>query len=315
MKSIAPQNRTIILTEDDKKLFKKKVIKLSKKVTLKEITNKTINQNLFDVIDFLPDSFVDLLFIDPPYNLQKKFNSTKFKAMTAAQYTEWINSWLSKLVRLLKPDASIYICCDYRSSAIVENVGSKYFITLNRIIWEREKGRGSKKNWKNNTEDIWFFANGKNYTFNIDSVKLVKKVIAPYRENGKPKDWIASYNGNFRLTYPSNIWTDLTVPFWSMPENTEHPTQKPEKLLARIILASTNKNDFVFDPFAGSGTTAVVAKKLHRKFLSIEIDENYACLIEKRLAMANVDKSIQGYFNNVFWERNSLNLQKKLIFE
>ena len=89
------------------------------------------------------------------------------------------------------------------------------------------------------------------YTFNVDAVKLKKKVIAPYRENGLPKDWKEEGKDKYRLTYPSNIWTDITIPFWSMPENTPHPTQKPEKLLAKIILASSNEGDIVFDPFAG----------------------------------------------------------------
>ncbi len=96
-----------------------------------------------------------------------------------------------------------------------------------------------------------------------------------------------------------------------MPENTAHPTQKPEKLLAKIILASTNENDLILDPFLGSGTTSVVAKKLNRNFVGIELDENYCCLAEKRLAQADENKEIQGYANGTFWERNALLLQNK----
>jgi len=103
----------------------------------------------------------------------------------------------------------------------------------------------------------------------------------------------------------------LTVPFWSMPENTDHPTQKPEKLLAKLLLASSGEGDFVFDPFLGSGTTAAVARKLGRHFLGIELDETYACLALKRVELANDDPSIQGYAGGVFWERNSLNAQPK----
>jgi site-specific DNA-methyltransferase (adenine-specific) len=96
-----------------------------------------------------------------------------------------------------------------------------------------------------------------------------------------------------------------------MPENTEHPTQKPEKLLAKIILASTNENDLVLDPFLGSGTTSVVAKKLQRNYVGLEIDEKFACLAEKRLALAETNNTIQGYADGVFWERNTLSLQNK----
>ena len=107
------------------------------------------------------------------------------------------------------------------------------------------------------------------------------------------------------------MWTDLTVPFWSMPENTDHPTQKPEKLLAKVILASSDEQDVVFDPFSGAGTTSVVAKKLNRRYVGIELDEIYACLTEKRLELAEQDNSIQGYSEGVFWERNSLQEQAK----
>ena len=145
----------------------------------------------------------------------------------------------------------------------------------------------------------------------MDAVKLKRKVLAPYKENGKPKDWEESDKGNFRLTHPGNLWTDISIPFWSMPENTDHPTQKPEKLLAKLILASTEKGDAVLDPFAGSGTTAVVASKLNRKFYAIELSEEYICLANKRLELAEKDKSIQGYEGGVFWERNTLSLRKR----
>ena len=129
--------------------------------------------------------------------------------------------------------------------------------------------------------------------------------MAPYTEDGLPKDWRESTEGRFRLTHPSNLWTDLTVPFWSMPENTDHPTQKPEKLLAKIILASSNPGDMVMDPFLGSGTTPVVAKKLGRQYVGIELDEIYCCLCEKRLGLAETNSRVQGYEDGVFWERNS----------
>ena len=95
-----------------------------------------------------------------------------------------------------------------------------------------------------------------------------------------------------------------------MPENTDHPTQKPEKLLAKIILASSLPGQLVFDPFLGSGTTSVVAKKLGRFYIGVEIDETYCCLAEKRLDMAEIDPSIQGYSQGVFWERNTLAEQR-----
>jgi site-specific DNA-methyltransferase (adenine-specific) len=247
------------------------------------------------------------MFADPPYNLTKVFGENSFRQISLEEYELWLDSWLKETIRLLKPSASVYICGDWRSSSAVQRIGTKYFTLRNRITWEREKGRGATKNWKNAAEDIWFFTISDNYVFNAEAVKIKRKVLAPYKENGKPKDWENSDGENFRLTAPSNLWTDLTVPFWSMPENTPHPTQKPEKLLAKIILASSNENDLIFDPFAGSGTTAVTAKKLNRNFTAIETDENYCLLALKRLDLAEQDKSIQGFSGGVFWERNSQN--------
>jgi len=309
--SQATRNRTITLSDLEKSHLSERLITLQENAKISQIKNKTVNQDLFTVLDYLPVSFVDLLFVDPPYKLNKTFNTNSFKVMKTKDYVEWLDSWLSKLLKTLKNTASIYICGDYRSSGAIQKIGEKYFKIRNRIVWEREKGRGAKSNWKNNTEDIWYFTVSDDYTFNLDVVKLKKKVLAPYKVNSQPKDWEESERGNYRLTHPSNIWTDLTVPFWSMPENTEHPTQKPEKLLAKIILASSNENDFVLDPFLGSGTTSVVAKKLNRNYLGIELDNTFACLAEKRLLIADSVQTIQGYADGVFWERNTLKEQAK----
>ena len=312
IKKRAPLNRTLIISEKEMAGYEKLLLRLSRLSNLKEITNKIINQDLSKTIDFLPEKFVDLLFIDPPYNLSKNFSSIKFKEMKSEEYEKYIDSWLAKLVKVLKPSASIYFCCDWKTSIPVYNVLKKYFIVRNRITWEREKGRGAKDNWKNSYEDIWYCTLSDKFTFNTEAVKLKRLVRAPYKnDDGNPKDWKNENGKNFRVTHPSNLWNDITIPFWSMPENTDHPTQKPEKLLAKIILASTNENDFVFDPFLGSGTTAVTAKKLNRKFSGVEFDNVYAALTLKRLELAEKDKSIQGYHDGVFWERNTLMEQKK----
>lgn len=302
----APRNRTIEMSDEEIAIYRKNLVCLEKKPDQTAGKNKTICGDAFKLLEFLPASSFDLIFADPPYKLTKNFGANSFRQTSLDEYEIWLDSWLSKCVNLLKETASIYICGDWRSASAIQRVGVKYFTLRNRITWEREKGRGAKANWKNTAEDIWFFTVSDEFTFNLDAVKTKRKVLAPYTENGEPKDWKRSEKGNFRFTHPSNLWTDLTVPFWSMPENTPHPTQKPEKLLAKIILASTNENDLILDPFAGSGTTAVVAKKLNRNFVGIEADENYCLLTEKRLALAENDKTIQGFSGGVFWERNSV---------
>jgi len=309
-KQRAPRNRTLTLNKDDFTNFKKRLLKINKRVSVNEIENATIHQDIFETLDYLPSGFVDLIFVDPPYNLTKTFNNTSFKEMNSDEYEQWLDSWVSKLIRLLKPNASVYICGDWKSSGAIYNVAKKYFKIQNRITFEREKGRGAKSNWKNCSEDIWFCTVSDDYYFNVDAVKVKRKVIAPYKDkDGKAKDWEDNGDGKYRITFPSNIWTDITIPFWSMSENTDHPTQKPEKLVAKVVLASSKPNDIVFDPFLGSGTTSVVAKKLGRRYVGIEIDELYCCLAEKRLDMTRYEKNIQGYFDGVFWERNTLNEQ------
>ncbi|MBE6451904.1 MAG: site-specific DNA-methyltransferase [Alphaproteobacteria bacterium] len=305
-KNKAPRNKTIELSRIEAALYISQAIKLNSATNLSDIQNQVICQDCFKAMEYLPSSFVDLMIVDPPYNLTKNFGKNIFKAMEAESYLAWLDSWLSKTVRLLKDNASIYICSDWKTSLFIPEIAGKYFLLQNRISWEREKGRGANNNWKNCLEDIWFFTKSKNYTFNLDSVKIQRPVLAPYRDKkGNPKDWQESSGNKFRLTSPSNIWTDISIPFWSMPENTNHPTQKPEKLIAKLILASSNEGDFVFDPFLGSGTTAVVAKKLGRKYLGIEQEKEYAALALKRLDIADSNPQIQGFENGIFKSRNS----------
>ena len=297
----SPKNKTIFVNESEEADMSDKILTGGKDL----IEDSVIHGDSLQIIKDLPDSFVDLLIVDPPYNLSKVYSSNSFKKMSAAKYQNWLEAWISLIPKILKPNASIYICCDWSCSAMVYNVASKYFHVINRITWEREKGRGALKNWKNCSEDIWYFSNGDNPKFNLDAVKLKRKVIAPYKESGVPKDWQDTNEGKFRFTSPSNLWTDLTVPFWSMPENTEHPTQKPEKLIAKLVLASSDIGDMVFDPFLGSGTTAVVAKKLDRRFLGVEAEWEYCLISQKRINMASKSKRIQGYENGVFMDRNT----------
>jgi len=316
-KTRAPRNKTLslipseiphlkaeILTAEDLKL---KAGDLSDTVQLKKtIDDRVLNCDIFEGLKYIPDEYADLIIIDPPYNLTKNFNGTTFNARSDSDYDKYLESWFSLVCSKLKKSGSLYLCGDWKCTASLQRVLEKELTVLNRITWQREKGRGAKSNWKNAMEDIWFAVkNPDNYFFNVEAVKIKRRVLAPYKINGKPKDWEESEEGNFRLTYPSNFWDDISVPFWSMSENTDHPTQKPEKLYAKLILASSREGDVIFDPFLGSGTSAVVAKKLGRHFCGIELNEEYSLLAQKRLDLAENDKSIQGFSDGVFWERNT----------
>ncbi|MCK5127847.1 MAG: site-specific DNA-methyltransferase [candidate division Zixibacteria bacterium] len=311
LKKRAPRNRTIQLTRADKRRLKKRLISLA------DLKNKPCESGIIhgpcdEAAKYLPRNSVDLMVLDPPYNMNKSFNGRSFSKTSIDKYTELLRGYFEMFAPLLKDSATIYICGDWRSSASIYQAADEYFVVRNRITWEREKGRGAKANWKNACEDIWFCTVSDKYTFNLDEIRLRRKVRAPYRdEKGRPKDWKTTDAGNFRDTAPSNIWSDITIPFWSMPENTDHPTQKSEKLMARLILASSNPDDLVFDPFLGSGTTAITAKKLGRRYIGMEIDEEFCLLAQKRLEMADVNDAIQGYSDGIFWERNSFPYMKK----
>lgn len=313
----AGRNRTLVLTDEDKTKLREKLI--TDKTNLLshnfEYLDKTINADLLTALPLLPDEFADLIIIDPPYNLTKNFGGKVFNERKDSAYEEYLETWFSSVCKKLKSNGSLYLCGDWKCTAALQRVMEKELTVLNRITWQREKGRGAKANWKNGMEDIWFgVKDPDSYYFNLDAVKIKRRVIAPYREGGKggkPKDWEESEEGNFRLTCPSNFWDDISVPFWSMPENTDHPTQKPEKLYAKLILASSKPGDLVFDPFLGSGTASVVAKKLGRHWCGIELCEEYCLLAEKRLELAESNPSIQGYSGGVFWERNTSSLQNK----
>ncbi len=297
----APKNRTITLTGKQIACYTAQAAKLSAPAQVNDICDKILLQDTFRALNYLPDKCVDLMIVDPPYNMRKVFGANPFKAMDFKEYQKWLDKWLKKTVRILKDNASVYICSDWKTSLAIPQVAGKYFMLQNRISWEREKGRSAANNWKNCLEDIWFFTKSDTYTFNLDAVKITRNVLAPYRDlSGTPKDWIENGGQKQRLTSPSNIWTDISVPFWSMPENTPHPTQKPEKLIAKLILASSNAEDLVFDPFLGSGTTAVTAKKLGRHYLGIEREKEYVAYAMHRLEKAETDKSIQGYEDGIF---------------
>lgn len=309
----AGRNQTLTLSEEERVQLSDNLFipEKNERLATEKILNKTILSDLFDVLDYLPESFADLIIIDPPYNLSRDFHGFKFKATDSERYSDYLRSWFPKIVRTLKPNGSLYLCGDWKNTSVLQQVMSEHLTVLNRITWQREKGRGAKRNWKNGMEDIWFgVKNPDDYYFDVEAVKMKRQVIAPYKKDGKPKDWQETDEGNFRLTYPSNFWDDISIPFWSMPENTDHPTQKPEKLIAKLILASCPKDGIVFDPFLGSGTTSVVAKKLCRKYSGIEMNKEYALWAEKRLLQCEQFPQIQGYFDNVFWERNTLKFRK-----
>lgn len=305
MKERASMNRTITLSDDERKTYQDYI---SDHFELNE--NSVICGDFAKINNQIPDEYFDLILLDPPYNLTKKYGETIFKSMTDAEYIEYILFILKECLKKLKPSGTMYVCGDWKTSYLqrkaLEHCEDEMLCdVINRITWSRDKGRGSEKNWKNNIEDIYMVVKSKDqYTFNINDVKIRKTVLATYRDkNGNNKDWEETEEGKFRMTCPSNIWFDITVPFWSMAENTDHPAQKSEKLYAKLILASSNKGDNIYEPFAGVFTGCVTAAKLGRNWVGVEFENEYCLLGQKRLVLAEINKNIQGYEDGIFRDK------------
>ena len=127
-----------------------------------------------DAVDWLASlksESIDLIFADPPYNLNKSFGGRRFRQTDQDEYEARLMEWLGPAANLLRPNASVYICGDWRSSSAIQRAGSRLFTLRNRITWEREKGRGSKRNWKNASEDIWFFTVSDDHVFDRDAAE------------------------------------------------------------------------------------------------------------------------------------------------
>lgn len=307
-KNKSPQNRTLTLTDADYELYKSKLE--AQDELGGELRNKILKGDVIDILTKFKSNLFNLIIIDPPYNLSKSFGDVKFEAKSYEDYWEWMDKWLQECIDKLATNGTMYICSDWKTSPIIYNILRSYedkdmCYIMNRITWARDKGRGSEKNWKNNIEDIYMVVKDKtNYVFNADKVKIQKHVLAPYKDkNGNNKDWEETEEGAMRMTYCSNIWNDITIPFWSMAENTPHPTQKSEKLYARLMLASSNENDLILEPFAGVCTAGVVAKKLNRKSVSIEINDEWCMYGLKRLDLAEFNVKIQGYEEGIFRDK------------
>ena len=300
------RNKTIKLTDLDRIELRPKLITASE--IRESIANATILGDTFEVLPKLPRQSVDLAIIDPPYNLYKKVGAKTFGKQSIPDYTDWIASLLTLVLPTLKPTATLYLCGDWITSLSLHEAALRLNLRVrSRITWAR-KGPGARHNWKNAHEDVWYCTVSDEFTFNV--VKTRKKVLFPYKHDAA--DWTKDSSGQaWRDEYPSNIWTDITLPFWSMAENTEHPTQKSEKFSAKLILASSNPGDVILSPFAGVFTDSVAAKKLGRKYIGIELQEDFALIGQKRLQAAETDSRIQGYHDGVFWERNAFRIEKE----
>ena len=218
----------------------------------------------------IADESVDLIIADPPYNLGKDYGNTS-DSRDREQYMQFTREWLGEAHRILKPTGSIYIFMGFRFISrlylVLEDELDFHF--KGWISWHYTQGIGRTKGFSPRHDDILFFSKSRKFTFNLDSVRIPQKF---YRSRN-----------NMRGANPGDVWQFSHV-HYCQESRTGHPTQKPEGLIERMVLASSNEGELVIDPFAGSGTTLRVCQQTDRKSLGIELSEDYCQLIRQRLS-------------------------------
>jgi len=233
----------------------------------------------------IPDNFIDLIFIDPPYNIGKNFNGLKDKWTTDEKYLNWCYQWIELCISKLKSNGSLYVMTSTQFMPYFDIFIQKKMTILSRLIWYYDSsGVQAKKYYGSMYEPILFCVKDpENYTFNANDILVeaktgAKRKLIDYRKN--PPQIYSSKK------IPGNVWEFPRVRY-RMDEYENHPTQKPTALLERIIKASSNIGDMVLDPFSGSFTTCFVAQQLGRKSIGIELQDEYVKIGLRRLGLAD----------------------------
>jgi site-specific DNA-methyltransferase (adenine-specific) len=235
----------------------------------------------------LPSSSVDMIFADPPYNI-KKADWDTFESQE--EYIKFSMRWIEQSARVLKPAGTLFICGFSEILADIKHPASRLFKSCRWIVWHYKNKANLGSDWGRSHESILHFRKSKNFTFNIDDVRIpynghtLKYPSHPQAEtsqysNGKSSNtvWEPHPNGakpKDVLDIPQDL-VEIPTTCNGMHEKTPHPTQKPEELLRKLILASSNVGDTVLDPFCGSGTTPVCSEQLQRKWMACDLSSEY----------------------------------------
>lgn len=229
----------------------------------------------------IPNNSIDLIFIDPPYNIGKNFNGRKDKWDSDDDYLKWSYNWLDLCLDKLKSSGSLYVMTSTQNMPYFDIYLRNKITILSRIVWYYDSsGVQAKKYYGSLYEPILFCVKDKcNYTFNAHDILVEAKTGAKRKLIDYRKPIPTAYNSE---KVPGNVWEFPRVRY-RMDEYENHPTQKPIALLERIIKASSNIGDTVLDPFSGTFTTSYAAQKLGRKSIGIEIEEEYIKIGLRRL--------------------------------
>ena len=291
----------------------KKQLKKNESFIYSRYENGVIYQ--LDCVEFLKkikSNSIDMVFADPPYNI-KKANWDNIG--DTDEYVEWCMSWISECSRILKETGTLYICGFTEILADIKRPAMEYFEKCRWLIWFYENKANLGNDWGRSHESIMCLRKSKDFTFNIDDIRIPYNghtLKYPEREmNGENSQYGAvnkdKWTPNPLGAKPKDV-IQIPTTCNGMNEKTEHPTQKPEELLRKLILASSNESDLIVDPFSGSGTTAVVSTQLNRKFIVNDISKEYNDMADKRLKNV-VMKTITEWKN---YDRKNEERRRKL---
>lgn len=242
-----------------------------------------LNVDVMEGLSQIPEGTVDLIFIDPPYNIGKDFKTTKDQWKSEETYLNWCYQWLEMSIRKLKPTGSLYLMAATQYMPYLDIFLRKHLTVLSRVIWHYDSsGVQARKYFGSLYEPILLAVkDARQYTFNLDAIAVEARTGAVRKLIDYRKSVPAQYNTK---KIPGNVWYIPRVRY-RMPEYEDHPSQKPEALLDRIIAASSNEGDLMLDPFSGVFTAGAVAKRLGRKSIGIEIDRSYYAVGLRRLGV------------------------------
>ena len=239
-------------------------------------------------LESLRPSSVDLIFADPPYNIGKA-DWDSFESHDA--YIEWSLKWIALASRALKPHGSLYVCGFSEILADLRRPAAQHFSGCRWLVWFYKNKANLTKDWGRSHESILHYRKSRSFTFNVDDVRVpygrhtLKYPVHPQAESsqyagrkGREKTWQPHPHG----AKPKDVF-EIPVTSNGMAEKTPHPTQKPEELVRRLVIASSNEGDLVADPFTGSGTTLVCAEQLKRKWIGCDMNPEYCSWAIMRL--------------------------------
>jgi len=275
--------------------------------------SKIILGDAIEVLATLPDESIDLIFADPPYNIGKNFNGIKDKWESEEEYLKWCYHWLDLCIKKIKPEGSFYVMASTQAMPYFDIYLRNKLSILSRIIWYYDSSGVQAKNYYGSLyEPILFCVKDKNrYTFNAQDILVEAKTGAKRKLIDYRKAIPTVYNSE---KVPGNVWEIPRVRY-RMDEYENHPTQKPMVLLERIILASSNPDDLILDPFSGTFTTSHVAKKLNRRSIGIEINEEYVKIGLRRLEILDTYHGVELQRERRSFEKSSETSKSLNLFD